>query len=201
MSAPQALIFDIGNVLVFHDNDLLHRRLAALAGVSVARLRSALQAGDFARRATLGLLDGPEMHAEFCRLLDVDCGYERFRAVFSSHFTRNQSIEPLIAQLQGRYRLLTLSNTNALHVDYLLEHVPLLGRFDSLLLSCEVGLAKPDPPIYAEAVRRAALPAGACLYVDDLPAYVTAGAAAGLQALRFRDTQTLTCEFAAAGVQ
>jgi putative hydrolase of the HAD superfamily len=49
--------------------------------------------------------------------------------------------------------------------------------------SSELGVRKPDPRPYAVAVERMGLPAADIVFVDDNPAYVAAGSAAGLRSL------------------
>ena len=45
--------------------------------------------------------------------------------------------------------------------------LPLAGLFDVALLSCEVGLTKPDPRLYAMAFEQLGVEAERCLYVGD----------------------------------
>ncbi len=60
-------------------------------------------------------------------------------------------------------------------------------RFDELVLSCELGLAKPEAAIYAAAVRAAEAAASDCLFVDDSQENVEGARRAGLEAFRFTD--------------
>lgn len=62
--------------------------------------------------------------------------------------------------------------------------------FDVIVISGEEGVRKPDPSIFALAVARTGLDAGACVFVDDMQANVDAARAAGLVALRHRDAAT-----------
>jgi putative hydrolase of the HAD superfamily len=70
------------------------------------------------------------------------------------------------------------------------EH-PLEARFDVVVNSCEVGLAKPDPRIFRLCLERLGLPAGAALFVDDRADNVEAAAGVGLQTLRFEGPDAL----------
>jgi putative hydrolase of the HAD superfamily len=64
--------------------------------------------------------------------------------------------------------------------------------FDVAIISGEVGLHKPQPEIYALTVERLGVPAGACVFVDDLRENCEGAEAAGMTALRHRDaTQTI----------
>ena len=200
MYATRAIIFDIGNVLVFHDNDQLCLNLARLYELDAVEVRAHVFASESGRRAALGELTAAGMHAEFCRRFGVTANYPDFATAFSSHFTPNTAIEPLIRSLAGRFRLLTLSNTNPMHVEYMREHLRILDAFDDLLLSCELGLGKPQPEIYAEAVRRSGCSAAQCLFTDDVPAYVDAARAAGLKGIVFTDAAAFERDLRSRGI-
>jgi putative hydrolase of the HAD superfamily len=47
------------------------------------------------------------------------------------------------------------------------DESPFAGRFDSVVLSCSVGLAKPDPRIYELAAEELGAPVEECLFVGD----------------------------------
>lgn len=56
----------------------------------------------------------------------------------------------------------------------------LAGVADEIVLSCDVGCAKPDPRIYEEALRRLGVAPEEALFVDDTPANVDAAERLGL---------------------
>jgi putative hydrolase of the HAD superfamily len=63
------------------------------------------------------------------------------------------------------------------------DEAELADLFDTLLLSHEVGMRKPEPAIYALAARRLGVPAEACVVVDDLITNVLGARAAGMHAI------------------
>ena len=52
--------------------------------------------------------------------------------------------------------------------------------FDAVVISGEVGMRKPEPEIFELALERIGLPAGECVFVDDLAHNIAAAARAGL---------------------
>lgn len=65
-----------------------------------------------------------------------------------------------------------------------LHHLGLADRLRPIMISAEVGVAKPDPRIYVEALRRAGLTdPGRAVFVDDLPQNVAGASAVGMRAL------------------
>lgn len=85
-----------------------------------------------------------------------------------------------------RHGLLTalLSNADSLDVPD--------GLFDTIVLSGEVGVAKPDRRIFELAAERLGLQPDECVFVDDLAVYVHAAARTGMVGVHHRDvTATL----------
>jgi putative hydrolase of the HAD superfamily len=56
----------------------------------------------------------------------------------------------------------------------------MLGLTDEVVLSCEVGQAKPDPRIYTAALERLAIGSGDALFIDDTPGHVAAAESLGI---------------------
>src|SRR2546426_550801 len=80
--------------------------------------------------------------------------------------------------------------------------VGVVDLFDDIVCSAEVGLAKPEPAIYALACDRLGVPPGACVFVDDHEANVDAATGAGLRAILYRVDRgdDLRAQLATAGV-
>jgi putative hydrolase of the HAD superfamily len=57
------------------------------------------------------------------------------------------------------------------------------GLFDTVVLSGEVGMRKPEPEIFRHAARTLGLPPGECVFIDDMPANVAAAQACGMTAV------------------
>jgi len=94
----------------------------------------------------------------------------------------------MIKELRRKgYHTHLLSNTNDLHWEeikrrYLSEEgYTCKDLFDNVFVSHEMHLAKPDPEIYHEAVRRIGRPAAGCLFIDDTLLNVKAAQREGLQ--------------------
>lgn len=66
----------------------------------------------------------------------------------------------------------------------LLGHLGVDTMVDALVLSCEVGSAKPDAPIYLRALKELDVPAADALFVDDQPGYCAGATALGIAAVQ-----------------
>ncbi len=188
MGGVEAVIFDLGNVLVFHDNALMYRCLGERASLSGEAVGRALAARELFEGTNRGRLDAAAIHREVCRTLGLDLEMDEFAALWSCHFTVNEAVLPLVEGLAGRVKLVLLSNTNALHTAYLRPRLALLERFDHLLFSNEVGLIKPEAAFFREALTRAGVAPEAAAFFDDHPPFVEAARGLGIRAYLFRDT-------------
>ncbi len=72
---------------------------------------------------------------------------------------------------ESDYNLILLSNTNTLHMDFIIEHVPFYkvfkDQFDAFYLSHEIHLRKPDKDIFEYVIEQNNLKVKQCLFIDD----------------------------------
>ncbi|WP_372665682.1 HAD family hydrolase [Amycolatopsis kentuckyensis] len=182
-----ALIMDLFGVFTRFDNDLVPARLAkhcAEPEAAAARL-----AGVMARR---DVITGRVTLADLHERLAAEHGYARPYADFEEAWLTPYSdpmpgMAELVAPLAKRYRLVLLSNVDAYYWRVVRAMQPELGLFDDVLLSCDLGLAKPDPEIFRRASETALAPPSRCLFVDDTRGNVDAAAALGFRTHWFRD--------------
>jgi putative hydrolase of the HAD superfamily len=96
-----------------------------------------------------------------------------------------------IVRAQRRVRTVALlSNaTDRLRAD--LRALALDVELDAVFSSAELGVAKPDPEVFARVCAALGLAPGQCLFVDDSAGHVAAAAAAGLTAHHHRSAAGL----------
>jgi phosphoglycolate phosphatase-like HAD superfamily hydrolase len=138
---------------------------------------------------------------EFCAALDFQITYSEFCDLWSCIFLPGTLIpDSLLETLSARYPLVLLSNTNPIHFGMVKANYPILRHFHHYVLSHEVGAAKPSPEIYQQAIRRAGCTAQECFFTDDIPLYVEAAQALGIDAVRFQSAEQIEQELRARGV-
>ena len=108
----------------------------------------------------------------------------------------------LAQALRSRYRRSILSNADLSLRGRLEGELALHQLFDDIVVSAEVGMAKPDLDIFRLAAERLGLPPGSCVFVDDWDQNVDAARAVGMQAVLYRLDQghDLRAQLAALGV-
>lgn len=197
----KAVIFDLGRVLVDFDFRRGYQTLEKICPYAAAEIPKRLAASGLVERFETGLMEPAEFFAGLSRTLELDLAYDRFCGIWSSIFTTTLVPETMLEGLARRYRLLLLSNTNAIHFEMIRAAYPLLRHFHALVLSYEVKAMKPDPRIYHEAVRRAGCGAAECFYTDDIAAYVEGARRLGIDAVQFQSAEQIERELAARGIE
>ena len=198
----RTVIFDLGNVIVPFDIGRGYAALRAHCRHSPAEIAGLVRATGFVPQLEAGQLSPQDFVHRFSETLGLDIGYERFCELWNGIFLPGEIVpDALLAGLHRRYRLLALSNTNAIHFAAVRRQYPILKHFDDCVLSFEVGAAKPDPRIYKVALDRAGCLPGECFFTDDVPSYVEAAQRLGMDAVRFESVPQLERDLAARGIE
>jgi putative hydrolase of the HAD superfamily len=100
-------------------------------------------------------------------------------------------MEEVVTRLTRDYPLFLLSNTNALHFEYIQENYPVLKCFSRFVLSYEVGSRKPEKGIYTHLLRQAGTAPEQILFIDDKMPFVAAAQEHGIQAWQFTTCENL----------
>jgi 2-haloacid dehalogenase len=93
-----------------------------------------------------------------------------------------------------------LSNASAETWPHALERFPFLAELDGVLLSGEVGVAKPDAAIFDELCRRFGVRPETTIFIDDKAVNVDAARALGFAGHHFRAAPALRAELVALGL-
>ncbi len=193
-----AIFLDLGNVLVLHDNRMLCERLAAAGGRTAETVERAL--APLWDACFRGKLAGVDLRRAVGEAAGAPLDEPTFRDIWSCHFRVYEEVIPLVASLTGRVKVFLLSNTDALHFGCVRPRVPILDRFDGFVLSYEVGLAKPDPEIFREALRRAGAPPERTAFFDDVEVNVAAARALGIRGHVFTTAAHFRTQLGALGL-
>jgi glucose-1-phosphatase len=85
---------------------------------------------------------------------------------------------------EKKFRLILLSNTNELHINYVKDHIEFYedfkNCFDAFYLSHEINLRKPNPEIFEFVLEQNNLLAKECLFIDDTKEHIKAASLLGM---------------------
>ncbi|MBB6627847.1 HAD-IA family hydrolase [Nocardioides sp. KIGAM211] len=108
----------------------------------------------------------------------------RDRELLQEHVTVFPDVVPFVEECHRRGLRVGLVSNCAPNAGPLLAHVGLADLVDGVVLSCDVGSAKPDAGIYRHALAMLAADAGRTVLVDDQAAYCAGAEAVGIRAVR-----------------
>jgi putative hydrolase of the HAD superfamily len=144
-----------------------------------------------------GLETGSISESEFETTFGGRLGLENPEGLIDSMFEGMKPLEPMVAAVrqirEAGLRTGMVSNSwSTGHYDRKL----LAELFDSIVISAEVGLHKPQPEIYELAAERIGLPPAECLFVDDLRENCEGAEAVGMTAIRHVDADSTIARLA-----
>lgn len=192
----EALILDFGEVLVRPQSATSIERMAQLARLDIDEFRQRywrhrhdydaglLSDADYWRR----VIDGAAVpDADVAVTLEA-----LMTADFLSWNDAREEMWELAAAFKARGgRTAMLSNGVPAVIARLRAARPLAGYFDAVVVSCEVGCAKPDPRIYEICLATLGIRAAAALFVDDRLENVEAAERQGLHTLHFAGDESV----------
>lgn len=136
-----ALLFDLGGVIVEIDWDRAFSRWAADSGASVDELRRRYAFDAPYERHERGEIEAPEYFASLRRSLAIDLTDAQFAAGWNALFGAEitETVE-LLRTVKGRLPLHAFSNTNVAHRRFWSKRFESALRvFDRIFVSCELG--------------------------------------------------------------
>lgn len=196
----EAVVWDIGNVLVHWEPEAFYdRRIGPenrrrfFAETRILAVNAEIDLGRPQAEAIAALAEESPDWADAIRLWHDD-----WAGMFRNPVAG--SAETLLALKSAGIPCYALSNFGAESLEIAREMHPVLGAFDAAFVSAHLGLAKPDPAIYAALEAGTGHSGGALLFADDRPENVAAAAARGWQTHLFTDAQGWRARLRAEGL-
>lgn len=200
MADVEAVIFDLGNVLVTVDLDRgLWPALIRTGGGRLGDI-SSLRENDLLVAFDCGHLNPEQFHDALCRRAGLQMGFVEFASRWCDVFAPVPGMADLVEDVVARVPTALLSDTDPLHFAWCRRKFPAVGQVPRWAVSYEVGAMKPDPALFAAACDAVGVPPARCLFVDDLPRNVEGAVMFGMQAVLFEGAEDLRVELAARGV-
>ena len=185
----EAVIFDIGNVLVgwqpevFYDRVIgQDRRRALFAEVDLHRMNDLVDEGALFRET---IYDWAQRYPDWSQ--EIRWWYDRWIELASPR------IEGSIALLRGLRAkgvpVFALTNFGKYSFDEAIPKLDFLVEFDRHYVSGRMGVIKPDPRIYQMVEEDCGLPPQALIFADDKAENIAAAAARGWKTHQFESWQ------------
>ncbi|MBS0603696.1 MAG: HAD family phosphatase [Verrucomicrobia bacterium] len=181
----KVLVFDFGGVIARLDRQLLSDHLRSLFHLDEEQLAQLLK--DFRTALRTGI---PEdqfwlSSAQKFNVALPENFEEQFEDVTVRSLREIDGMRALIKSYKEKgYRVALLSNVPQAHADFL----RMKGWYDDfslVLLSCEIGVDKPDPLAYRILLSRLQIDPENCIFIDDKWENVEAAHALGIDGIQF----------------
>jgi len=185
--AIKAFIFDCGGVLLRNGDLSPYQTWEQRLGLESGQLVDILWKGDAWKKAEIGQLTD----AEFWTCIGEQLGLrdqeqvQALRQDLWSTWRVDEQVLAMVDRARERCSVAILSNATDNLEEMLSERYQVADRFHLILNSARLGMAKPDPAIYEEALRQLGVKAGEAVFIDDRAENVAAAAALGLHVVWF----------------
>jgi epoxide hydrolase-like predicted phosphatase len=197
----QAIVFDIGGVLIRTEDHAPRRRLEEQLGLAPGAAEYILLNSADGLRTQRGEFSEEENWHRIQRELNLsDANLARFRREFWAGDKLDEALVDYIRRLHRRYQTAIISNAMPGLMTLVTGKYPMADAFDVIVGSGDVKVTKPDPAIYHLTLARLGrLPAEA-IFIDDSLPNVEGARAVGMHAIHYTRDMDLPAALAAHGV-
>lgn len=189
----KGIIFDFGGVVVNDNGKPTFKDMSKLLGRSYESVKVAVE------NALPRYQTGKINKAEFCNLiaseLKIDAPISKWGKIWGTSYIKHVRVDKEIIFLvkklkKAGYKLAVLSNTEPPHAKFNRKNKR-FKDFSTVILSCEVGLRKPDKKIYELTLTKLNLKASECIFIDDEPRYIAAASKLGINSILYQNSNQL----------
>ena len=187
MSAPKAIIFDLGNVLLPIDLSLTYQAFASFSSLSSADIASRI----IENQLWVPYESGQQSDHEFREFLRTELQLTISDADFDDAFSAllldfHAGVYEWMSTLSSQFHLILLSNTSSIHAERFTKvslgpkGQNLFSLFHHVYYSFEMGLVKPDTAIYQQVLNEQGFSAEEVLFFDDNVANINSAKSMGI---------------------
>jgi glucose-1-phosphatase len=201
-NSADALLFDLGRVVLDIDFDRVLACWAGHAGREVAQLTGQLSPNETWLRHERGEIDDAEFFAGLRTSIGIGISDAQFLQGWNAIFVCEMpGIAPLLARAAMRVPLYAFSNTNRPHAEHFSKaYADVLGHFREIFLSSSIGLRKPEAAAYDHVVQAIGIPASRIVFFDDIAENIEGARARGLTAVHVKSSDDVARALAELGL-
>jgi HAD superfamily hydrolase (TIGR01509 family) len=168
MEAPEAVVFDLGKVLLDFDYSIAIRRIQQRCRLAEPELQALINQSPLLHRYETNLLTSEQFFAEVKAATEFCGEFDEFQGMFADIFSPIEPMIELHAELrQNNVPTYIFSNTNDIAIGHIRARFPFFKNFDGYVLSYEHSVMKPDPRIYEAVETVTGCRGPQLLYIDD----------------------------------
>lgn len=193
----RAVIWDLGGVLVRTFDRSRRVRWEQQLHLEDGELDRLVFEGDTGRAAALGKAQAADIWRSIQEQFKLSRHEsQRLEKDFWAGDRVDQELINLIRSLPPHYKTALLSNAWP-DLRHAIENVwGIADAFDEILISAEIGLAKPDPRIYQLALERLGINPEQAVFIDDFQVNIDAAHTLGLHTILFTSSDSTQAKLA-----
>jgi epoxide hydrolase-like predicted phosphatase len=181
----KAVYFDFGGVIVRTEFQAPRQHLAERFGMDYEGIAKLVFDTPTAIQATLGAMSEDEHWETVMRKLRLPASQrDVVRDEFFAGDVVDRALIDFMCKLRKTYKVGLISNAWSGLRAYIVKQ-KFEDAFDEMIISAEVGVAKPDARIYQIALEKLGVAPAEAVFLDDFPANVEGARAVGMQAIHF----------------
>lgn len=185
----RAVFFDFGGVIQRTEFQAPRQHLAERFRMEYDDIDKLVFASESARRASVGEILEDEHWANVLKRLKLPLAEKHtVEAEFFGGDVIDRELVNFIHSLRGKFHVGLISNAWS-GMRAFLEREKLVELFDSVTISAEVGVMKPEARIYSIALEQAKVKAEEAVFVDDVQVNIDACQEIGMKGILFKDPQ------------
>jgi putative hydrolase of the HAD superfamily len=188
-----AVVFDLGGVLLEVGFDAVLARWAEDAGIPPAALRERFHFDAAYEQHERGEISASQYFAALRESLQLELSDAQFLRGWNE-CVRGEipGVAPLVREFGSRRPIYVFSNTNAAHCeDWRPRYQNLMQPFRRLFLSCEMGMRKPEARAFEFIAGEIGVSLPNILFFDDTAENIRGAQAVGMQAVQVRGVDDL----------
>jgi epoxide hydrolase-like predicted phosphatase len=194
----KAVYFDIGGVLVRTEDKTPRDSLAARLGISRDDLNDLVFSGVKGQQAQMGQIGAGQLWESVRQALRLPPdAMPQVRQEFFGGDRLDTVLLDHIRALHRRYKTGIISNALDDVRPMRTGRWGMSDAFDSIIISAEVGVMKPDARIFQSALQSLGVQPGEAVFVDDFAHNVEGARAVGMHAIQFRNPEQVHLELEA----
>jgi epoxide hydrolase-like predicted phosphatase len=183
----RAVFFDLGGVIVRTEFQAPRQRLAERLGMEYDDLVKIVFDSDSGYKATMGEISSDEHWASVIQRLKRPASeLLAIRDEFFAGDIVDRTLLDYLRALRGKYKTGLISNAWGDLRDYIVKE-KFDDAFDKMIISAEVGAAKPEPKIFQIALEQLGVRPKEAVFVDDFLINIEGCEKVGLKGIHFKD--------------
>lgn len=152
------------------------------------------------RQFSIGKIDEKELISKFLNKMNFELSVDEYIELIKKGIEPIEGMREILEELAKKFNLATLINEGSEWANYKLDVTGFRKFFKENLISGDLGLSKPNPEIYHEALKKLNVKPEECIFIDDKMENCEVAIKLGIKSIIFKDANQLKKELASMSI-